>query len=669
MSDSPRKILVTSALPYVNGSPHMGHLVEYIQTDIWVRFQKLRGHDCIYVCASDSHGTPIMLKARELGITPEELTAGYSKEFVRDFSDFGIEFDNYHTTHSPENEALVGQMFEALSARGDIVTRTIEQSYDEKEGMFLPDRFVKGTCPRCKSEDQYGDACEVCGATYAPEDLIDPVSVLSGTTPVKRKSEHYFFKLSEYEERLRDWMRVAKLDRNVVAKLDEWFEAGLQDWDISRDAPYFGFRIPGTEDKYFYVWLDAPVGYMASFRHLCDRTDGLEFDDYWRADSDAELYHFIGKDIMYFHTLFWPAVLTGAGFRTPTSVYAHGFLTVDGQKMSKSRGTFIKARTYLDNLNPEFLRYYYAAKLGPTIEDIDLNLEDFIARVNSDLVGKLVNIASRCSGFISKGFDGKLADELQDKDLFFDAFAKASEQIAAHYEAREFSKAMRLIMGLADTANQYIDTWKPWVLAKEKDKQELVQLVCTQGINMFRSLMIYLSPVIPVVAKDAQAFLNEESWQWEDASSPLLGSKINKFKPLLTRVEADQVQRVVEQSKESTPVPESDTDDNFISIDDFMKVDLRIARIEKAEPVDGADKLLALTLDVGDSQRQVFAGIKAAYDADSLVGRHVIVVANLAPRKMRFGVSEGMVLAAGPGGEDIFLLSPDDGAKPGMRVK
>ncbi|MGB5689147.1 MAG: methionine--tRNA ligase [Woeseiaceae bacterium] len=669
MSDSPRKILVTSALPYVNGSPHMGHLVEYIQTDIWVRFQKLRGHDCIYVCASDSHGTPIMLKARELGITPEELTAGYSKEFVRDFSDFGIEFDNYHTTHSPENEALVGQMFEALTARGDIVTRTIEQSYDEKEGMFLPDRFVKGTCPRCKSEDQYGDACEVCGATYAPEDLIDPVSVLSGTTPVKRKSEHYFFKLSEYEERLRDWMRVAKLDRNVVAKLDEWFEAGLQDWDISRDAPYFGFRIPGTEDKYFYVWLDAPVGYMASFRHLCDRTDGLEFDDYWRAGSDAELYHFIGKDIMYFHTLFWPAVLTGAGFRTPTSVYAHGFLTVDGQKMSKSRGTFIKARTYLDNLNPEFLRYYYAAKLGPTIEDIDLNLEDFIARVNSDLVGKLVNIASRCSGFISKGFDGKLADELQDKDLFFDAFAKASEQIAAHYEAREFSKAMRLIMGLADTANQYIDTWKPWVLAKEKDKQELVQLVCTQGINMFRSLMIYLSPVIPVVARDAQAFLNEESWQWEDASSPLLGSKINKFKPLLTRVEADQVQRVVEQSKESTPVPESDTDDNFISIDDFMKVDLRIARVEKAEPVDGADKLLALTLDVGDSQRQVFAGIKAAYDADSLVGRHVIVVANLAPRKMRFGISEGMVLAAGPGGEDIFLLSPDDGAKPGMRVK
>ena len=669
MSDTTRKILVTSALPYVNGSPHMGHLVEYIQTDIWVRFQKLRGHDCIYVCASDSHGTPIMLKARELGITPEELTAGYAKEFVRDFSDFGIEFDNYYTTHSPENEALVGQMFKALRTSGDIFTRTIEQSYDEKEGMFLPDRFVKGTCPRCKSEDQYGDACEVCGATYAPEDLIDPVSVLSGTTPVKRESEHYFFKLSEYEERLRDWMKVAKLDKNVVAKLDEWFEAGLQDWDISRDAPYFGFQIPGTDDKYFYVWLDAPVGYMASFKHLCDRTDGLEFDDYWNAESEAELYHFIGKDIMYFHTLFWPAVLTGAGFRTPTSVYAHGFLTVDGQKMSKSRGTFIKARTYLDNLNPEFLRYYYAAKLGPTIEDIDLNLEDFVARVNSDLVGKLVNIASRCAGFINKRFDGELADKLQDEDLFYNTFAKASEQIAAHYEAREFSKAMRLIMGLADTANQYIDTWKPWVLAKEEDKQDLVQLVCTQGINMFRSLMVYLSPVIPVVARDAQAFLNEESWQWQDASSPLLGVSLPKFKPLLTRVEADQVQRVVEQSKESTPVTETEKDDDFISIDDFMKVDLRIARIEKAEPIEGADKSLALTLDVGDNQRQVFAGIKAAYAAESLVGRHVIVVANLAPRKMRFGVSEGMVLAAGPGGEDIFLLSPDDGAKPGMRVK
>ncbi len=668
MSDSPRKILVTSALPYANGSPHMGHLVEYIQTDIWVRFQKLRGHDCIYVCASDSHGTPIMLKARELGITPEELTEGYSKEFVSDFADFGIEFDNYHTTHSPENEEIVGRMYQALRDSGDIYTRTIEQSYDEEEGMFLPDRFVKGTCPRCKSEDQYGDACEVCGATYAPEDLIDPKSVLSGTTPVKRESEHYFFKLGEYEERLRKWMTVAKLDKNVVAKLDEWFDAGLQDWDISRDAPYFGFRIPGTEDKYFYVWLDAPVGYMASFKHLCDRTAGLEFDDYWKADSDVELYHFIGKDIMYFHTLFWPAVLEGSGFRTPTSVYAHGFLTVDGQKMSKSRGTFIKARTYLDNLNPEVLRYYYAAKLGPTIEDIDLNLEDFIARVNSDLVGKLVNIASRCAGFISKRFDGKLADTLADEALFAE-IADASEVIAQHYEKREYSKAMRQVMALADKANRYIDEHKPWVMAKDESQLPEVQLVCTQGINMFRSLMVYLSPVIPGVASGARAFLNEDNWQWQDASSPLLGATVSKFKPLLTRVEGDHVARMVEQSKESTPVAETEKQDDYINIDDFAKVDLRIAKIEKAEPVEGADKLLALTLDVGDSQRQVFAGIKAAYAPDALVGRHVIVVANLAPRKMRFGVSEGMVLAAGPGGEDIFLLSPDDGAKPGMRVK
>ena len=668
MSDTPRNILVTSALPYANGSPHMGHLVEYIQTDIWVRFQKLRGHKCTYVCASDAHGTPIMLKARELGITPEELTAGYSKEFVDDFADFGVEFDNYHTTHSPENEELVGGIYKALHEIGDIYTRTIEQSYDEKEGMFLPDRFVKGTCPRCKSEDQYGDACEVCGATYAPEDLLDPKSVLSGTTPVKRESEHYFFRLSDYEDRLRQWMSDATLDKNVVAKLDEWFDAGLQDWDISRDAPYFGFRIPDTEDKYFYVWLDAPVGYMASFKHLCERTEGLDFDEYWKADSDCELYHFIGKDIMYFHTLFWPAVLQGAGFRPPTSVFAHGFLTVDGQKMSKSRGTFIKARTYLDNLNPEFLRYYYAAKLGPTIEDIDLNLDDFIARVNSDLVGKLVNIASRCAGFISKRFDGELAATLADPELFAEISA-ASETIAAHYEKREFSKAMRTIMALADKANRYIDEHKPWLMAKDDDKLADVQLVCTQGLNMFRSLMVYLTPVIPGVAQGAREFLGEDTWQWQTASTPLLGSTINKFKPLLTRVEAPQVERMIEQSKESAPVAETETQEDFIRIDDFMKVDLRIAKITQAEPVEGADKLLALTLDVGDSQRQVFAGIKAAYDPESLVGRHVIVVANLAPRKMRFGVSEGMVLAAGPGGEDIFLLSPDDGAKPGMRVK
>ena len=668
MSENPRKILVTSALPYVNGSPHMGHLVEYIQTDIWVRFQKLRGHQCTYVCASDAHGTPIMLKARELGITPEELTAGYSKEFIRDFADFHIEFDNFHTTHSPENEELVGRMYKTLRESGDIYTRTIEQMYDEQEGMFLPDRFVKGTCPYCKTEDQYGDACENCNKATSPETLIDPKSVLSNTTPVRRESEHYFFRLSDYESRLREWMQKSALDRNVVAKLEEWFDAGLQDWDISRDAPYFGFRIPDTADKYFYVWLDAPVGYMASFKHLCDRTEGLDFDEYFKADSDCELYHFIGKDIMYFHTLFWPAVLQGSGHRQPTAVYAHGFLTVDGQKMSKSRGTFIKARTYLDNLNPEYLRYYYAAKLGPTIEDIDLNLEDFVARVNSDLVGKLVNIASRCAGFIVKRFDGRLAGELPDTALFAE-FADASETIAGHFERREFSKAMRVIRNLADTANRYIDDHKPWVMIRDDEKLAEVQAVCTQGLNMFRSLMIYLSPVIPSVAAGAREFLNEQTWRWEDTGTPLLDAEIRKFKPLLTRVETDQVARMVEQSRESAPVAEEKKDDATISIDDFMKVDLRIAEISTAEPVEGADKLLALTLDLGDSSRQVFAGIKAAYEADALVGRKVIVVANLAPRKMRFGVSEGMVLAAGPGGEDIFLLSPDDGAKPGMRVK
>ena len=667
MPETPRKILVTSALPYANGSLHMGHLVEYLQTDIWVRFQKLRGHKCTYVCASDAHGTPVMIKARELGVSPEELTERFSEEFIRDFAAFGVDFDNFHTTHSPENEALVIEIFEALQKIGDIYTRTIEQAYDENEGMFLPDRFVRGTCPRCKSVDQYGDACEVCGATYTPADLIDPVSVLSGTIPVKRESEHYFFKLSEYEKRLRAWLASAKLEKSVLGKLEEWFNAGLRDWDISRDAPYFGFQIPGTDDKYFYVWLDAPVGYPASFKHLCDRRDDLDFDEYWRPGHDTEVYHFIGKDIMYFHTLFWPAVLEGAGFRTPSSVFAHGFLTVNGQKMSKSRGTFIKAQTYLDNLNPSYLRYYYAAKLGPTIEDTDLNLDDFIARVNSDLVGKLINIASRCAGFISKSFDGKLAASMQNNELF-SRIAQASGRIAEHYEKREYSKAMRTIMAFADEANRYIDDKKPWIMIKDEKTAAGAQITCTQGLNFFRSLMIYLAPVLPAVADEARAFLGERDWHWNDAETPLLGVSIAKFKPLLTRVESEQVGRMVEQSKEDSN-PGAAEQSEFISIDDFQKVDLRIARIENAEPVDGADKLLALTLDLGGSTRQVFAGIKAAYDPQSLVGRHVIVVANLAPRKMRFGTSEGMVLAAGEGGKDIFLLFADEGATPGMRVK
>ncbi len=551
MSSKPRKILVTSALPYANGSLHMGHLVEYLQTDIWVRFQKLRGHDCIYVCASDSHGTPIMIKARELDTSPEDLAQRFSEEFVRAFADFGVDFDNYHTTHSAENEALTIEMYEALKATGDIYTKTIEQAYDEREGMFLPDRFVRGTCPFCGAEDQYGDACENCSKTYTPADLIDPISVLSGSTPVKRESEHYFFKLSEYGDRLKAWMKDANLDRNVVAKLEEWFEAGLRDWDISRDAPYFGFRIPGTEDKYFYVWLDAPVGYPASFKNLCDRRDDLDFDEYWRPGHDTEVYHFIGKDIMYFHTLFWPAVLLGAGFRTPNSVFVHGFLTVNGQKMSKSRGTFIKARTYLDNLDPSYLRYYYAAKLGPTIEDIDLNLEDFTARVNSDLVGKLINIASRCAGFINKRFDNTLADSLADEALFAE-IADASEPIAEHYEKREFSKAMRMIMTLADKANRYIDEHKPWVMIKNESQRNDVQAVCTQGLNLFRSLMIYLAPVLPEVADKARDFLGDEQWRWSDASTPLLGATIRRFQPLLTRIEPDRVANMVEQSKDAT---------------------------------------------------------------------------------------------------------------------
>ena len=548
MSFKPRKILVTSALPYANGSLHMGHMIEYLQTDIWVRFQKLRGHDCIYVCGSDAHGTPIMIKARELGTPPEELAQRFSEEFVRDFADFGVDFDNYHTTHSAENEALTVEIYNALKDAGDIYTKTIEQAYDEQEGMFLPDRFVRGTCPFCGTEDQYGDACENCSKTYSPADLIDPISVLSGTTPVKRNSEHYFFKLSEYEDKLKAWMKSAGLDKNVVAKLEEWFEAGLRDWDISRDAPYFGFRIPDTEDKYFYVWLDAPVGYPASFKKLCDRRGDLDFDEYWRPGHDTEVYHFIGKDIMYFHTLFWPAVLEGAGFRTPTSVYVHGFLTVNGQKMSKSRGTFIKARTYLDNLDPNYLRYYYAAKLGPTIEDIDLNLEDFTARVNSDLVGKLINIASRCAGFINKRFDNRLADSLADKALFAD-MANASGQIAEHYENREFSKAMRMIMTLADQANRYIDERKPWIMAKDEAQLRDVQAVCTQGLNLFRSLMIYLAPVLPEIAEKSREFFAEEQWQWSDASKPLLGTTIRKFQPLLTRVEPDKVASMVEQSR------------------------------------------------------------------------------------------------------------------------
>ena len=666
MPEQARKIMVSSALPYANGSIHMGHLVEYIQSDIWARFQKLRGNECTYVCAADAHGTATMIKAREEGLAPEELVARIAAEQHADLQAFGVAFDNFYTTHSAENEELVSQIYHALRDAGHIYTKTIEQAYDERENMFLPDRFVRGTCPRCKSADQYGDACEVCGATYTPRDLIEPVSALSGTTPVWRDSEHYFFRLSAFQDELRAWMSSANLHQNITSKLEEWFEAGLQDWDISRDSPYFGFQIPDAEDKYFYVWLDAPVGYLASFLKYCRDRGQPDFDDYWRNDADTETYHFIGKDIVYFHTLFWPAVLKGAGMRTPDSVFAHGFLTIDGKKMSKARGTFINAKSYLKYLNPSCLRYYYAAKLGPSMEDIDLNLDDFVARVNADLIGKLINIASRCAGFVSKRFDGMLAAELDD-DALYAEFSSRAERIAEHYEQRQYSKAMREIMALADQANRYIETKKPWVMIKDAAQESDVQTVCTQGLNFFRALMIYLTPVVPALAEQTRLLFREEAWTWSNADNPRLGVPINRYEPLLTRVETSQVKQMVEDSKQ--PPSGATNDEPTISIDEFMKVDLRVALIEAAEHVEGADKLVRLTLDIGGEKRQVFAGIKAAYDVGALVGRHVVAVANLAPRKMRFGVSEGMLLAAGPGGADIFLLSVDDGATPGMRVK
>ena len=686
MTNKTRQILVTSALPYANGSIHIGHMVEYIQTDIWVRFQKMQGHQCIYVCADDAHGTPIMLRAQKEGITPEELIAASDKEHRADFADFFVNFDNFHSTHSDENREIAETIYTRLRDAGHIEQRVIKQAYDPEKEMFLPDRFIKGTCPKCGAEDQYGDNCEVCGATYAPTDLKNPVSAISGATPIEKESEHYFFKLADFEDMLRDWTKGDHTQSAISNKLNEWFESGLQSWDISRDAPYFGFEIPDAPGKFFYVWLDAPMGYMASFKNLCDKRDDLNFDDYWKTDSEHELYHFIGKDIAYFHTLFWPAVLTGSNFRTPTGVFCHGFLTVNGQKMSKSRGTFIKARTYLDNLNPEYLRYYFAAKLSNGIEDLDLNLDDFILRVNSDLVGKVVNIASRCAGYIKKKCDGQLSASCSETELY-ESFVKAGDKIAELFEQREFSHAVREIMSLADKANQYIDEQKPWALAKEEGKEQQVQDIYSVGINLFRVLMTYLKPVLPVMAEASEAFLNIEALKWSDVSAPLTNHTINKFKPLMTRVEQDKVDALVEASKEDLKEEHSKTErkastekvdtkmDSItpiadeIKFDDFAKIDLRIAKIIKAEHVEGADKLLRLTLDIGDETRNVFAGIKSAYQPEDLEGKHTVMVANLAPRKMRFGVSEGMVLAAGPGGKDLWILEPHEGAKPGMRVK
>ena len=679
-----RDILVTSALPYANGPIHIGHLVEYIQTDIWARFQKMRGHHCYYVCADDAHGTPIMLRARQEGITPEALIARIALEHQADFAAFRIGFDNYHSTHSPENQYCATLIYERNRDAGHIAKRTITQAYDPVEQMFLPDRFIKGECPKCGAADQYGDNCEACGASYSPAELKNPRSAVSGAVPEQRESDHYFFKLADFEEMLRAWTKGGALQKEIANKLDEWFEAGLQEWDISRDAPYFGFEIPDHPGKFFYVWLDAPIGYMASFKNLCDRTPGLDFDHFWRADSTAELYNFIGKDIIYFHALFWPAMLHGAGFRPPTAVLAHGFLTVDGQKMSKSRGTFIRARTYLDHLNPEYLRYYFAAKLGPTVEDIDLNLEDFTLRVNSDLVGKVVNIGSRCAGFITKRFAGRLADDLMDVALFED-FVAAGASIAEAYERREFSRATREIMALADRANQWIDERAPWVVAKDPAREAELQAICSQGLNLFRLLIGYLRPVLPGTAEGAETFLRIPALTWADLDRPLLGHLIGEFTPLMTRVDPKQIQAMLAASKEDLAAREvkktkphetrseghlvRDPIADPIEYADFAKVDLRVALIQAASPVEGSDKLIKLQLDLGGETRQVFAGIRTAYDLKDLEGRLTVMVANLAPRKMRFGVSEGMVLAAGPGGEDIFLLTPDSGAEPGMRVK
>ncbi len=689
MSQTARKILVTSALPYANGPIHIGHLVEYIQTDIWSRFQKMRGHECWYVCADDAHGTPIMLHARKQGIAPEELIDRIWQEHTSDFADFSISFDNYYSTHSDENQYFATLIYERNRDAGHIVAKTISQAYDPEAEMFLPDRFIKGTCPKCGTDDQYGDNCEACGATYSPTDLKNPVSAVSGATPIEKDSEHLFFKLSDFEDMLKEWHKAGHVQAEMANKMDEWFEAGLSDWDISRDAPYFGFEIPDAPGKYFYVWLDAPIGYIASFKNLCDKTEGLDFDTFWDPGSEAELYHFIGKDIINFHALFWPAMLHGAELRKPSGVYAHGFLTVDGAKMSKSRGTFIKARTYLDHLNPEYLRYYFAAKLGSGVDDIDLNLEDFQQRVNSDLVGKVVNIASRNAGFIKKRFGGKLSATVTEPELFAQ-FADAGQSIAQHYENREYSRAVREIMALADKANQYIDEKKPWVIAKEEGKDDELHAVCSMGINLFRLLIGYLRPILPATATASEAFLQIQPLTWQDLATPLTDHEIAKFKPLMTRIERDRIDAMLEDTKLQLEAietasrkadKEKDTDKTgqtkavndeiaeTIEFDDFAKVDLRVARIVAANHVEGADKLLQLTLDIGGETRNVFAGIKSAYAPEDLQGKLTVMVANLAPRKMRFGISEGMVLAAGPGGKDLFILNPDDGAQPGMKVK
>ncbi|MCO4199640.1 methionine--tRNA ligase [Aeromonas hydrophila] len=677
MATDPRTMLVTCALPYANGSIHLGHMLEHIQADIWVRYQRMRGHQVHFVCADDAHGTPIMLKAQQLGITPEEMIAAVSKEHQADFAGFNISFDNYHSTHSDENRELAELIYGRLQAGGKIKSRTISQLFDPEKSMFLPDRFVKGTCPKCKSPEQYGDNCDSCGATYSPTELIDPKSAVSGATPVMKDSEHFFFDLPQFEKWLAEWVRGSgAIQEEMANKMQEWFESGLQQWDITRDAPYFGFEVPGAPGKYFYVWLDAPIGYMASFKNLCNKRGDIDFDSYWKADSEAELYHFIGKDIAYFHCLFWPSMLEGAGFRKPTKVNVHGYVTVNGAKMSKSKGTFIKASTYLNHLDPECLRYYYAAKLNSRIDDLDLNLDDFVARVNADVVNKLVNLASRNAGFIAKRFDGKLAATCAEPELYAE-FANARTAIAEAYESREFSRAIREIMALADKANRYVDDKAPWVIAKQEGADAELQAVCSVGINLFRVLMAYLKPVMPLLAERAEAFLGE-TLSWDGVDMPLVDHTVAPFKALFSRIEPAKIEAMIDASKEDLAKEQApkasgplvdDPISETISYDDFAKIDLRVALIKKAEAVPEADKLLKLQLDIGGETRQVFAGIKSAYNPEDLEGKLTVMVANLAPRKMRFGMSEGMVLAAGPGGKDLWILEPQEGAKPGMRVK
>ena len=726
-----RKILVTSALPYANGSIHLGHLVEYIQTDIWVRFQKMCGHTVHYVCADDTHGTPIMLRAEKEGITPEALIDAVHKEHSADFKEFLVEFDNYYSTNAPENKELSQTIYKKLKANGKIATKTIEQFYDPVKNMFLPDRFIKGECPKCHAKDQYGDSCEVCGATYNPTELINAYSAVSGAAPVRKETEHHFFKLSECEDFLKAWTRSGTLQGEAANKMGEWFASGLNDWDISRDAPYFGFEIPDAPGKYFYVWLDAPIGYMASFKNLCNKSDPslqlsptrgervenvaavtvsadvstthipspltgegqgegedqdklLNFDEYWNKDSKTELYHFIGKDILYFHALFWPATLEYSGYRTPTQIFAHGFLTVNGEKMSKSRGTFITARSYLDHIkNPEYLRYYYAAKLGSSMEDIDLSLDDFVARVNSDLVGKYINIASRTAGFINKKFNGeiKLSQDNNKQNNVIDAIRAASDSIKESFANREYSKALREIMALTDKANGFVADKAPWVMAKVEGQDSELQMVCSDALEMFRLLTLYLKPVLPKLANEIEQFLNIAPLTYAHVDAAL-SKNINEYTHLITRIDPKAIEAMIEANKENlTAMPaaapvlapkavENTSNNEYISIDDFTKVDLRIAKIVNAEHVEGAEKLLKLTLDIGEeTTRQVFAGIKSAYDPATLIGRNTVMVANLAPRKMKFGMSEGMVLAASDENGGPFILSPDNGAQAGMKVK